>query len=91
MDPGSTKGQFHIVAFTDVEPGHWGGHQVSGHETDVSNHILLSTANFWHHSQVDPGSRRGQFHIGAITDVESGHKGGHQVSGRGNSVSNHVL
>ena len=23
-----------------VEPGHWGGHQVSGHGTDVSNHVL---------------------------------------------------
>ena len=27
-----------------VEPGHWGGHQVSGH--DVSNHVLQSIANF---------------------------------------------
>ena len=23
-----------------VEPGHWGGHKVSGHEGDVSNHVL---------------------------------------------------
>ena len=29
-------GRFNI----GVEPGHWGGHQVSGHETDVSNHVL---------------------------------------------------
>ena len=28
-------GWFHICALTDVELGHWGGHQVSGHETDV--------------------------------------------------------
>ena len=27
-------------ALTDVEPGNWGGHQVSGHGTDVSNHVL---------------------------------------------------
>ena len=23
-----------------VEPGHWGGHQVSCHQTDVSNHVI---------------------------------------------------
>ena len=23
-----------------VEPGHWGAHQVLGHETDVSNNVL---------------------------------------------------
>ena len=28
-------GRFHIGALTDVEPGHWSGHQVSGHEIDV--------------------------------------------------------
>ena len=33
-------GQFHISAFTDVEPRHWGRHQVSGYGTDVSNHVL---------------------------------------------------
>ena len=33
-------GRFHIGALTDVEPGHWGELQVSGHETHVSNHIL---------------------------------------------------
>ena len=33
-------GVFHIGAFTDVEPGQFGGHQVSSHETDVSNHVL---------------------------------------------------
>ena len=33
-------GQFHIGALTDVEPRHWGIHQVSGHGTDVSSHIL---------------------------------------------------
>ena len=32
--------RFNIVALTDVEPGHWGGHQVSVHETDVSNNVL---------------------------------------------------
>ena len=39
-------GWFHIGALTDVEPGHWGGHQVTGHGTNVSNHVLQSTANF---------------------------------------------
>ena len=33
-------GRFNICALTDVEPGHWGGHQVSGHKTHVSNHAL---------------------------------------------------
>ena len=33
-------GRFHVYALTDVEPGHWDGHQVSGHETDMSNHVL---------------------------------------------------
>ena len=39
--------RFHISALTDVElgltdveNGHWGGHQMSGHETHVSNHVL---------------------------------------------------
>ena len=34
------EGQFDISALTDVEPGHWGGHQVHGHGTDASNHVL---------------------------------------------------
>ena len=33
-------GRIHIGALTDVEPGHWCRLQVSGHETDVSNHVL---------------------------------------------------
>ena len=33
-------GRLDIGAMTDVEHGHWGGHQVSGHRTDVSNHVL---------------------------------------------------
>ena len=36
----SEVGRFHIGAFSDVEPGHWGGHQVSSHGTDVSSHVL---------------------------------------------------
>ena len=28
-------GRLHIGALTNVEPGHWGGHQVSGHGKDV--------------------------------------------------------
>ena len=33
-------GRFHNSALTDVKPLHWGRHQVSGYETDVSNHVL---------------------------------------------------
>ena len=33
-------GRFHIGALTDVERGHWGGHQVFGYGTDMSNHVL---------------------------------------------------
>ena len=33
-------GRFKIGALNDVEHGHWGGHQVSGYETDVSNNVL---------------------------------------------------
>ena len=33
-------GRFHIGALTDVKPGYWGGHQVSGNGTNVSNHVL---------------------------------------------------
>ena len=39
-------GWFHIGVLTDLEPRHWGGYQVSGHGTDVSNHVLYSIANF---------------------------------------------
>ena len=35
-------GWFH----TDVEPRHWGRHQVSGHGRDVSNQVLYSNATF---------------------------------------------
>ena len=37
-------GRFYIGELTDVEPGHWGGHQVSGHGTDVSNHVQYDAA-----------------------------------------------
>ena len=33
-------GWFHIGALTDVEPGHWGGLQVSVRGTEMSNHVL---------------------------------------------------
>ena len=36
----SEVGRFHIGDMTDVETGRWGGHQVSGHGTDVPNHVL---------------------------------------------------
>ena len=83
--------RFHIGTFTDVERGHWGRHQVSGYGNDASNHVLKSIANFSHNSQVGPSSKVGRFNIGAHTDVEPGHWGGHQVSGHGTDVSNHVL
>ena len=35
-------GRFHIGALTDVKPGNWGGHQVPGHETDMSNHVFIN-------------------------------------------------
>ena len=40
LDPEVSR--FHIShgAITDVEPGHWGRHQVTGHGTDVSNHVF---------------------------------------------------
>ena len=53
-------GRFHISALIDVEPGHWGGHQVSSHGANVSNNVLQSIANFCHQSQVDTGSRSGR-------------------------------
>ena len=28
-------GRFHISVLSDVEPGHWGRHQVSGHGRDM--------------------------------------------------------
>ena len=33
-------GRFNIDSLTDVKPRHWGGYQVSGPGTDVSNHVL---------------------------------------------------
>ena len=33
-------GRFNIGDLTEVEPGHWGGHILFGHGTDVSNHVL---------------------------------------------------
>ena len=39
-------GGFHIGALINVEPGHWGGHQVSGYDRDVKNQVLYSIATF---------------------------------------------
>ena len=49
-------GWFHIGAFTDVEPGHWGGHQVSGH--GVKSCFIIN-CQLLPHSQVDPCTRSG--------------------------------
>ena len=88
-------GWFHIGALTDVEPGHWIGHQGSGYGANVSNHVLLSVANFCHYLQVDMAPEVGRFHIGgltgALTDVKPGHSGGPQVSGHDTNVSNYAL
>ena len=84
-------GLFHIGAFTDMEPGHWGRHQVSSHETDMSNHVYnqLPNSDTIHKWTLAP--EVGRFHIGALTDVEPEHLGRHQVFGHGTDVSNHVL
>ena len=49
-------GRFHTGDISDVEPGHWGGHQVSGHETDVSNHVYsqLPTSDTIHKWTLAP-------------------------------------
>ena len=44
---GLKVGQFHTGALTD--PGPRGEHKVSDHGANVSNHVLLSIANFCHH------------------------------------------
>ena len=33
-------GRFHMGALKDIEPRHWGGHQVFSHRSHVSNHVL---------------------------------------------------
>ena len=49
----------------------------------------LPTCDTIHEWTLSP--RVGRFHIDAVTDVESGHWGRHQVSFQGTDVSNHVL
>ena len=84
-------GRFHIGTLTNVEPRHWGGHQVSDHGTDVSNHVFnqLPTSDTIYKWTL--ALEVGLFHIGALNHVEPGHWGGHQVFGHGTDVSNHVL
>ena len=59
----STKGPhvgwFHNGMGPNVERGQWCGHLVSGHETNVSNHVLLSFGNFWQYCQVSQVSTSG--------------------------------
>ena len=120
--------RFHISALTDVELGHWIGHQVSGHKICVKSgfifkrHLLtpftsgpclskwagsemvwnpdtgvdtkcpamkpmcqimfynqLPTSDTIHKWTLTPDV--GRFNIGALTDLEPGLWGGHQVSG----------
>ena len=54
-----------------VEPGHLGGHQVSGHGTDLSNHVYnqLPTSDTIHKWTLPP--EVGRFNIDALTDVET--------------------
>ena len=56
---GPQVGRFHNGMGPDVEQGQWCGHLVSGHGTNVSNHVLHSFGNFWHHCQVSQGSTSG--------------------------------
>ena len=56
---GPQVGQFHNGMGPVVEPGQWCGHMVSGHGTNVSNHVFQSFGNFWHHLQVSQGSTSG--------------------------------
>ena len=74
----SEVGLLHIGALTNVECGHWGRHQLSGHEIDVSNHVLnlLPTSDTIYNWTLAP--EVGRFHIGVLTDVEPGHWGGPQ-------------
>ena len=77
-------GRLNIGAINDVEPGHCGGHQVSGHGTDALKIMFynqLPTSDTIHKWTMAP--EVGRFHIGAFTDVEPGHLNG--------LVSNHVL
>ena len=83
-------GQFRICQGTDVEPGHWGGHQVS---IELTCHIMfynqLPTADTIPKFTVAPEVV--QFHIGAVTDVELGHWVGHQVSGHERCVKSDFI
>ena len=86
-------GRFHIGALTNVEPRHWCGHQVSGHGIQRMCQIMfykkLPTSDTISKWTISP--KVGRCYIGALTDVEPGHWGGHQVSGHATDVSNHVL
>ena len=83
--------QFHIGALTVVEPGHWGGHHVSAMEPmyQIMCYNQLPTSDTIQKLTLAP--EVGRFHIGALTDVEPIHWGGHQVSDHGIDVSNYVL
>ena len=61
-------GRFNVGAITDMEPGQWGGQQVFGYRTDVSNHVQLPNSDTIHKWTLSPEVSR--FHIGALTEVE---------------------
>ena len=88
-------GRFHIGALTDMEPVPWGGYQESGHGPamvpmfQIMIYNQLPTSNAIHKWNLVP--EVGWFHIGVLTDVEPGHRGGHQVIGHGTNVSNQFL
>ena len=89
--PTPKVGRFHIGDLGDVEPGHWDGYQCLAMEAMIQFMIYsqLPTSDTIH--KLTLGPEVGRFHIGALTDVEPGHWGGHQVSSHGTDVSNHVL
>ena len=62
-------GPFHIDAPTNVEPGHWGGHQVYGNWSmcQIMFYNKLPTSDTIHKWTLAPEVV--QFHIGALTDV----------------------
>ena len=84
-------GQFHIGAFTIVEQGHGADTKCPAMEPmcQIIVYNQLPTSDIIHKWTLAPDV--GSFHIGALTEVEPGHWGGHRVSSHGTDVSNHVL
>ena len=69
---GPQVGRFHNVMGPDVERGQWCGHMVSGHGTNVSNHVYNHLATFGTIYKSSKGPQVGRFHNGMGPDVERG-------------------